>query len=114
MKGKENALRVGRARRAFCKKYIKDMPEDAYGTQYRIGGWAVSPTRGAGRVMGVAVGADGSVCLVCSFHRHVSGEGKYASRWRTWLVRASDAVAMDEYVGPETGKTASANSEEAR
>ena len=43
------------------------MPKDAYGNEYELGGYILSPKYGIARVVGVAVGEDGSACVVGSY-----------------------------------------------
>lgn len=69
------------------RRFLADMPFDAYGNKYAIGGNVLSERFGIGKVLGVAVGKDGTICIVCQFEEN--------ARWRTWLVRADECVAVD-------------------
>lgn len=73
------------------------MPKDAYGNEYELGGYILSPKYGIARVVGVAVGEDGSACVVCSYAQPDLDDpypGKPA-KWRTWLFRAKSNIAVE-------------------
>lgn len=82
-------------------EFLTEMPSDPYGKRFEIGRFAFTKKFGVGRVIGLAFGADGSLCLVCSFHRRMCEKGQYPSRWKTWLVRVTEAVALDEDIQQE-------------
>lgn len=84
--------------------YIAAMPEDAYGKPYRIGGKILSEKFGVGTVIGVARGSDGSVCTVCNFRAAYRANGHVTSRWRTWLVRASEGAVVPDSVPDGAGE----------
>lgn len=73
------------------------MPKDAYGNEYELGGYILSPKYGIARVVGVAVGEDGSACVVGSYAQPDLDDpypGKPA-KWRTWLFRAKSNIAVE-------------------
>lgn len=85
--------------------YICDMPKDAYGNPYRIGGKILSERFGVGTVVGVARGSDGAVCVVCNFRAaYREKNGRPVSKWRTWLVRAGEGAAVGDDAEPADGK----------
>lgn len=75
-------------------KYIRELPRDAYGNRYRLGGKIASLKFGIGTVIGVARGCDGRICIVCNFRAAYRAAGHVTSKWRTWLVPAEEGVAI--------------------
>lgn len=71
-------------------KYIRELPRDAYGNRYRLGGKIASQKFGIGTVIGVARGCDGRICIVCNFRAAYRAAGHVTSKWRTWLVPAEE------------------------
>lgn len=76
--------------------YIRELPRDAYGNRYRLGGKIASPKFGIGTVIGVARGCDGRICIVCNFRAAYRAAGHVTSKWRTWLVPIDEGVAFQE------------------
>lgn len=82
-------------------RFIRQMPRDMYGKRFSIGGFVFAAGWGIGKVLGIARGEAGALCLVVSFDRSLDTtfreegpEGAKTKRWRTWLVPLNEAMSL--------------------